>query len=92
MADKAVDNRIVEMQFDGKDFDKNIRKSQKNLEDFKKSLNFEDAAKQMETLSDGGEFGSMFQNLTKNVQKLAKEFTGIGTVGSYVAQKLKHAW
>lgn len=92
MADKAVDNLIVEMQFDGKDFDKNIRKSQKNLEDFKKSLNFEDAAKQMETLSDGGEFGSMFQNLTKNVQKLAKEFTGIGTIGSFVAQKLKHAW
>ena len=48
MPNREKDTRVVEMQFDSKDFDKNIRSSQKTLEDFKKSLNFDNAAGQMQ--------------------------------------------
>ena len=92
MANKEVESRIVEMQFDGSDFDKGIRKSQKNLEDFKKSLNFEDAAKQMETLTEAGSFGQAFVGMANNIKKLTKEFAGIGELSTYIAKKVKSAW
>ena len=98
MANKQndVDTRIVEMQFDSKDFDKNIRKSQKNLDDFKKSLNFDKASKQMQgfagSMQEFGDSTGVFANMAKNIQKLAKEFTGIGSIGTYIAQKIKSAW
>ena len=92
MANKEVDSRIVEMQFDGKDFDNNIRRSQKNLEDFKKSLNFEDASRQMSELSESGSIGSAIISLTKNVKKLTDEFAGFGRLSTYVAKRVKNAW
>jgi hypothetical protein len=87
MANKEVDSRIVEMQFDGKDFDKGIRKSTKTLEDFKKSLNFDDAAKQMQAVTENGSIGKTISEMAKNIKKLAKEFVGIGSIGTYAAQK-----
>jgi len=88
-----TEKRIVEMQFDNKDFDKNIRKSQKTLEDFKKSLNFDDAATQMKSFADSTDpANNVIQNMAKNVEKLAKEFAGIGSISAYVAQKIKKTW
>lgn len=92
VANKDVDSRIVEMQFDGKDFDKGIRHSQKTLEDFKKSLNFEDAAKQMSALSEDGSCGKILTGMANNIRKLTKEFAGIGEISTYVAKKVKNAW
>lgn len=93
MADeRMVDSRIVEMQFDGKDFDKGIKKSQKTLEEFKKCLDFSDAAKQMEAVSSSGPLGNAISSIAANVKKLTKEFTGIGSIAVYVAQKIKKAW
>ena len=93
MANKEVDKRIVEMQFDGKDFDKNIRASQKNLEDFKASMNFDDAAKQMASVAEvSNPINNAIMSMSKNLGKLAKEFTGVGSVGSFVAKKIKGAW
>ena len=92
MVNRDVDARIVQMQFDGRDFDKNIRKSQKSLEDFKKSLNFDDAAKQMSKIGEQSAFGKMLSDMSNNVKKLAKELTGIGSLSSFIAQKFKSAW
>lgn len=90
------DTRIVEMQFDSRDFDKNIRKSQKNVEDFKKSLNFDKATKQMRdfggAVQDMGSSSGVFENMAKNLEKLTNAFTGVGSLSAYVAQKIKHAW
>lgn len=41
----SVDNRIVEMQFDNKNFEKNINQSIKSLQQLDKSLEFKDADK-----------------------------------------------
>ena len=93
MANQEVDNRIVEMQFDAKDFDKNIRKSQKNLEDFKQALNFADAAKQMQQVAEStSPVTNAIMGMAQNVKNLSKEFLGIGRLSTYIAKKVKNAW
>lgn len=88
-----VETKIVEAQFRSEDFDKNIRRSTKNVEDFKKSLDFDDAVRQMRDVVDQGTpMSTMFEKLSGNVEKLANEFTGIGSLSTYVAQKIKSAW
>ena len=88
-----IETKIVEAQFRSEDFDKNIRKSTKNLEDFKRSLRFDDAANQMRQVTEQGEsMMGVFSNMASNIEKLSKEFTGIGSLSMYVAQKVKSAW
>ena len=93
MANKDVDTRIVEMQFDAKDFDKGIKQSTKNLEDFKKELNFDDGIKQMaDVVGQSAPMNRAILDMAKNIGKLATEFTGLGSVSTFIAQKVKNAW
>lgn len=48
----TVDERVVEMRFDNKQFEQNIRTSLSSLDKLKKSLNLEGAAKGLETVND----------------------------------------
>lgn len=93
MSYSDVDSRLVEMQFDAKDFDKGIKKSQKNFEDFKKSLNFDDASKQLSKISEAmSPANNAILSLASNVQKLTNEFLGIGKLSTYIAKKIQSAW
>ena len=47
-----VDERVVEMRFDNKQFEQNIQTSLSSLDKLKKSLNLEGAAKGLETVND----------------------------------------
>lgn len=46
----TIDQRIVEMQFDNKDFEKNVSQSMSTLEKLKQSLNLESASRGMEAI------------------------------------------
>lgn len=48
----TVDERVVEMRFDNKQFEQNIQTSLSSLDKLKKSLNLEGAAKCLETVND----------------------------------------
>lgn len=48
----TVDERVVEMRFDNKQFEQNIQTSLSSLDKLKKSLNLEGAAKDLETVND----------------------------------------
>lgn len=48
----TVDERVVEMRFDNKQFEQNIKTSLSSLDKLKKSLNLEGAAKGLETVND----------------------------------------
>lgn len=89
MPDNVVDSIIAKAVFDNKEFDSNIKKSQKSLEDFKKDLNFDDASKQMMGFSEASK--SILQ-MAADIGKLTNELTGIGSLSTYVAQKIKSAW
>lgn len=85
----GIDTRIVQMQFDNRKFEKNIRTSEKSLDRFKKLLNFDSCEKSLD------KFGKAAENLTfskmeDNLQRLTDKFTGLGTVSEYVLSQVRH--
>ena len=83
------ETRIVEMRFDNRDFERNIKKSSKSLEDFKKELKFEETSKGLREFT-----SSMntidFHGLTSNIQRLTDKFTGLGDAGEWVLSRIRH--
>jgi len=85
---RNTDTRVVQMQFDNKNFEKNIATSGNSLEKFKRLLNFD-------KVEDGlSRFQSSIKNLTfeslaSNIQKLTDKFTGLGNVGEMVISQLR---
>lgn len=84
-----TDTRIVQMQFDNKDFEKNIATSEKSLEKFKEALNFQECEKSLEDFEDATR-KLTFDQMASNIQKLADKFTGLGTVSEYVLSQIRH--
>ena len=84
-----TDTRIVQMQFDNKDFEKNIATSEKSLEKFKEALDFEQCEKSLENFEDATR-KLTFDQMASNIQKLADKFTGLGTVSEYVLSQVRH--
>ena len=84
----AVDTRIVQMQFDNKDFERNIKTSEKSLDKFKKYLDFDKCEKGLDGLSrslQNVDFGKLFDN----VEKLTNKFTGLGTVTELILSQIR---
>ena len=48
---KTVDERVVSMQFDNRQFESNVKTSMSTLEKLKQSLNFKDSAKGLESIN-----------------------------------------
>lgn len=83
-----TDTRIVQMQFDNKDFEKNIKTSSKSLDKFKEHLDFDKYEKGLSNLSKAANALS-FDNLVTNVQKLTDKFTGLGTLSELVLSQIR---
>ena len=84
-----TDNRVIEMQFENRAFEKNIAKSQKSVEDLKKAMNFDETSKGMSKFAEG--LASLdFSRLEDNIQRLADKFTGLGTISELVVSQLRH--
>lgn len=84
-----TDTRIVQMQFDNKDFEKNIATSEKSLEKFKEALDFQECEKSLEDFEDATR-KLTFDQMASNIQKLTDKFTGLGTVSEYVLSQVRH--
>ena len=84
----ADDTRIVQMQFDNKDFEKNIAKSQSSLDKFKKSLNFDAVGKGLSNFENSVK-NLAFDSLNNNIQKLTDKFTGLGRASEYVLSRIR---
>lgn len=84
----STDNRIIQMQFENKQFEKNIAKSQKSLEDFKEEMDFEATSKGMKKFAKSMN-GLSFGDLANNLQKLTDKFTGLGDAGEFVVSRIR---
>ena len=82
------DTRVVQMQFDNKNFERNIAKSQSSLERFKKSLNFEEVGKGLSKFGESVK-NLAFDTLSNNIQKLTDKFTGLGNAGEFVLSRIR---
>lgn len=70
----GVDTRVVEMQFDNKQFEKGAGQTLTTLEKLKKSLNFDNAGKGFDTLQKGIA-GISFKPLTSQIDGINGAFT-----------------
>lgn len=75
-----IDERIVEMRFDNKEFEKGVQTSVKSLDNLKKGLNLEDSAKSLSNLDKVGRSFSL-QGIATGVDTIASKFSTLGIIG-----------
>lgn len=74
MSSKMLDERIVQMQFDNKSFEKNVQTSMGTLDKLKKSLNFDSAIKGLQDLT-AASAQLTFDGLSNSVGTLTNKFS-----------------
>lgn len=84
---KSVDERVVEMQFDNKQFESGIRTSLKSLANLKNSLNMDSATKSLSKLEKASNSFSM-SGMERAVHTIADRFTNLGVVGTTVLVRI----
>ena len=86
----SIDERIVQMQFDNKQFESGIQSTLKSIDNLKKGLNF-DASTQ--SLSDLEKAGKRFDlsSIAAGVESLTNRFSNLGIVGITALQNITNA-
>lgn len=77
---KTVDQRVVEMRFDNKNFEQNVKTSMNSLERLKQSLNFKGATKGVENLSTATKNVNM-NALGTAVESVRMKFSALEVMG-----------
>lgn len=75
-----IDERIVNMKFDGAQFQRGVADTSKSLENLKKNLNLSGAAKGLQDL-DAASRNTSLASLANGVQGIAAKFTALSVVG-----------
>ena len=70
----TIDERVVEMRFDNKDFEKNVQTSLKTIDKLKDSLDFEDAAKGLDDLQDAARHFTL-DDIGNALESLSEKFS-----------------
>lgn len=89
-----IDSRIVQLEFDNKEFEKNVQATVKSLEELKESLNLEENSKSLDALEKASkkisfdQVNSSLSNMEKSVDSIADKFTLMGTIGRKVIDGL----
>lgn len=87
-----IDERVVQMTFDNKQFEKNVSQSIKSLDDLKKALELDkmsDSLKNVEKVT--STVSNSMSALEANVQKLAGVFTPFGNLAFNALNKISNA-
>jgi tape measure domain-containing protein len=86
----TVDNRVVDMQFNNKQFETGVEQSTKSLDKLKKSLDFTEASRTLSGL-DSASRKLNLGNIGENVQNISDRFSILGAIGFTVLQRLTNA-
>ena len=84
---KTVDERVVEMRFDNKQFEANVATSMSTLDKLKSSLKLGDASKGLENINKATKEVS-FDSIASGVEALQKRFSTLGIVGMRVIENI----
>lgn len=87
---QTVDNRVVELGFNNKEFEQGTKQSLKSLEAMKKGLNFDESTKSIANLGKASK-GFSLANMAEGVQGISSRFSTLGIVGMTVIQNLTNA-
>lgn len=83
----SVDKRIVEMEFDNKQFEKGVSTTINSIDDLKKSLNFSGVEKNFDKITSGFE-GIKLGGVADAVESITSKFSILGTVGDQVLRTI----
>lgn len=84
---RTVDQRVVEMQFDNGQFERNVKTSMGTLDKLKASLNMDGTAKGLESVQRASR-NVDFSRMAAGVEALQSRFSTLGLVGMWVIQNL----
>ncbi len=83
----TIDKKVVEMKFDNKNFENNVKTSMSTLDKLKEKLNFKGATKGLEEVSKASNNLS-FSNIENSLSSLEKRFSTTGVIGMSVIHNL----
>lgn len=86
----TIDERIVEMRFDNKQFESGVQTSLKSLDSLKKGLDLDESAKSLSNLSKAGKTFSL-GNLASAVDSIADRFSAMGIVGVTALERIANS-
>lgn len=76
----SIDERVVQMKFDNKQFEAGVKQTTSSLDALKKGLNLTDAQKGLEDLDDAGKRFSL-AGIGAGVQAIADKFNALAVIG-----------
>ena len=86
----SIDDRIVKMQFDNKQFESGVQTSVKSLDNLKKGLDLSASAKGLSDLDKAGKSFSL-AGIAQGVESLANRFSTLGIIGITALQNITNA-
>lgn len=86
----SVDERVVNMQFNNKQFESGISTSLSSIEKLKKGMDFDGATKSLSSLSDAGKKFSL-AGIAEGVETIAGRFSTLGIIGVTALQNITNA-
>lgn len=86
----SVDNRVVNMQFNNRQFEEGVQTSLKSLGLLKKALHLEDSAKNLSNLEKTANKFSM-GGMANSIEQIASKFSNLGIVGITTLQRITNA-
>ena len=86
----AVDERIVQMQFDNKQFESNVQTSLKSLEQLKSVLKLDASAKSLAELDRAGKSFNL-NGIADGVQTISSKFSALGIMGVTALMNITNA-
>jgi len=85
-----IDNRVVQMNFDNKQFEQGVSETMKSLDGLKKSLKLDDAAKGFNNI-DKASKNINFDHLANSVDNISSKFSALGIMGVTALQNLTNS-
>lgn len=86
----TIDERIVQMQFDNRQFESGVQTSLKSLDRLKDGLNLDGSAKSLQNLEKAGRSFSL-ANVANSVESIASRFTNLGLIGVTTLQRITNS-
>ena len=86
----GIDQRIVEMQFDNKQFESGVKTTISTLDRLKQKLNFGKSAQSLDDLSKASKRFSL-EGLASSVENIASKFSFMGVMGVTAMQRISNA-
>lgn len=86
----SVDNRVVQMEFDNKRFESNVKTTMSTLDKLKQKLSFGKETKELEELQNAGNNFNM-AHMASTIDKIGDKFSMLGVLGMTAMNKIASA-